>query len=149
MQKVIKQSSKPAADSSLVVVNVCQAQFQYSKYMSNFNWLFLGSCTVMLMWGVGDENYNICFMEKAGCVLPLTQRHASEHVLYYNNIMHTFISFQNWTFYQKKKCIIFFHITLSEHPYFSLCIVWSFSDFFFFSMTFFNSPFNSLCLLIC
>lgn len=27
----------------------------------------------MLMWGVADENHNICFMEGAGCVLTLNQ----------------------------------------------------------------------------
>lgn len=50
----------------------------------------LGDCTEMLMWGVTDENHNICFMEKAGCVLPLNQRDASEHVLCYNDIICAF-----------------------------------------------------------
>lgn len=78
------------AVSSLLVVSVCQALFQYSEYMCNFNWLFLGNCSVMLMWGVADENHNICFMEEAGCVLTLNQRDASEHILYYNYRTHDF-----------------------------------------------------------
>lgn len=102
MLNVIKQNSKIVADTFLVVVNMFQAQFQHSKYMSNFNWLFLGNCAAMLMWGAADENCNICFIEKAGCVPPHNRREASEYVLCHNYIVHAIYSFQYWTFSPKE-----------------------------------------------